>query len=122
MANEIQLTTTMIVTNGYFKWTFQPGTIQITQAALGGHASIVSVGTAEEDMTFGDVVTPGLICLRNTDTTNFVTYGPKSGGSMILFGKLKPGESTVLRLGASVTWRWKADTAACKVEIVCLED
>lgn len=85
----------------------------------------VNVGTSEEDFAVGDVGTPGLLWLRNLDTTNFVTWGPKATGAMVLMGKLLPtadsnhqSPPTILYVATAVTLRWIADTAACDVEAV----
>lgn len=122
MANEIQLTTKLILANGYYSEKFDPGTINITQTTIGGYGAVVSVGSgAEEDLLFGDVATPTFVALRNLDTTNYVTYGPKSAGVMVLFGKIMPGHTAIFYLGASVTLRWIANTATCKVKVLVLE-
>jgi hypothetical protein len=115
MSAEIKMTVGLTVTKGFFYDTVKQETLSIDQTTQGGQLAVVSVGTAEEDLAYGDVVTPALVYLKNLDTTNFVTYGPKSAGNMILFGKILPGEVAILRLGAAVVFRWKADTGAVKV-------
>lgn len=122
MANEITLRTMLSVLNGNLKSKLEPGDIRINQTTKRLHAPVVSVGTSEEDLSFGDLVTPGLVMLRNLDAANFVTYGPKSGGSMVAFGKIKAGETAIVRLSGSVTWRWVADTGACLVQVFALDD
>ena len=82
----------------------------------GGNPGFVSIGTSEEDIAFGDV-TPRFIMIENLDATNFVKYGPKSGGSMVLLGRVSPGGMAPFELGAGVTLRMVADTAACNVRI-----
>jgi len=122
MANEITVTTRVSISNGNFKQKFDPGTVQIDQAAIGGHSPVVIVGhAAEEDLALGDLSTPGLVALRNLDATNFVKYGPKDG-TMVEFSRIKAGETAVFRLGSSVTLRWQADTADVKVQVMALED
>lgn len=115
MADEISASISVRVVNGDFTDVVSPGTVEIDQVASGYAGGIVSVGTSEEDLAVGDVTSPGLLYLRNLDATNFVTYGPKST-NMVAFGKLMPGEFAFLRLDPTVTLRWKADTAAVKVE------
>ena len=122
MANEIQTTLNVAVVNGNFRQTFAPGTIQITQAAQGAYSPIVSVGTSEEDLTTGDIGTLGILCLRNLDATNYVQWGPKSAGTMVVAGRVKPGEVAYLRLEPGVTLRWIANTAAVKMQVMLLEN
>lgn len=122
MADEIKVTLGVTYVNGNLKDTIQSETISIDQTTRGFHGSVVSVGTSEEDLTLGDIATTtaNLLYMKNLDATNFVKYGPKDT-TMTEFGRLLAGESTWLRLGASVTLRWVADTAACKVLVKAYE-
>lgn len=86
-----------------------------------------NVGTSEEDMSFGDVGTPGFLFLRNMDLTNYVTWGKKISGAMEAVGILQPNLSasiavvpTILYLASTVTIRAIAHTAACDVEVMVL--
>lgn len=122
MASEIQATFGLSVVNGTFKDALNRETYLVNEAAIGGDSLVVSVGTSEQDLAFPDVSTLGYAYLRNTDPTNFITYGPKSGGSMVLFGKLKAGEFAWVRLAPGITFRAKADTAACKLFMKVYQD
>lgn len=121
MADEIKLTIQGSLTNGKLSETFAPGQISITQTTQGSHGSTVSVGTSEEDLSVGDISTLGLLFLRNLDSTNYVTYGPKSAGAMVAMGRIKAGEVAALRLEPGITLRWQANTAAVKVKVLLLE-
>jgi hypothetical protein len=122
MSNEISYNTRFVVANGSMSRTVDYGTLRDDQAAIGCHSSVVSVGSgAEEDMPTGDLATPGWVVLRNLDSTNYVTYGPKSGGVMVPFGKIAAGDCHRFYLAGSVTMRWQANTAACKVDISIFE-
>ena len=121
MANEITVSLRAKVVNGNLTNEFNPGTLQITQAAQGMYAPVVAVGTSEEDLLSPDVATPGIMCLRNLDATNYVDWGPKSGGSMVAVGRLKAGEVALIRIGSSVTIRWVANTASVKVQVWMLD-
>lgn len=122
MADELQITLGVSFTNGKLTDTVTSATTKITQNTQGFHGTVVSVGTSEEDLSLGDIGTNGYVYLKNLDAANFVKYGPKSGGSMIEFGRLKAGEVSVLRLASGVTWRWVADTAAVKVLVKAYEN
>lgn len=122
MANEISLTVNMQVSNGNFRTSFTPGTIQVDQAAIGGHMPIVSVGTTEEVLGFGDIGTLGYMALRNLDGTNYVDIGPESGGAMVPIIRLEAGNVAVMRLKPGITVRAQANTAAVKLQVVALED
>ena len=123
MANEIKVTASMSCTNGNLILPTVGGSQQnITQTTLGGGGpGYLSIGTAEEDVAFTDVGTLGWVWMKNLDATNYITFGPKSAGSMVVFGRLKPGESIVMRLEPGITLRMLANTAACKLQIHGLE-
>lgn len=123
MANEIILTVAAQVVNGSFRDTFQPGQLQIDQAAIGrgGYTQLIGYA-AEEVVDFGDVSTNGLLILRNLDDTNYVTYGPEDSGAMVVFGKLKPGEVAILRVAPTVVMRAQADTADVLLDVRLYED
>ena len=122
MANEITASVNVTVVNGSFRQAFQPASKQITQSAIGGHITVWNVGTSEEDLATGDVSTLGVMGLLNTDSTNYVQIGPKSGGAMVPAMRLKPGEPNFIRCEPGVTWRAIANTAACKVLVWLLEN
>lgn len=123
MANEIQIQQRVTVRKGHFNKTWDPPVAQVDQAGDGGFGATLSIGTSEEAITFTDVGTYGILCMQNLDDTNFVTYGPTSGGAMVVMGRLNPGgEPQILRLEPGITLRMKADTAACDVELLLLED
>lgn len=122
MADELKLTLASRLTNGAFKDNFDPGLISIDQAAVGAHRPIQVIGTAEEVIGAGDVGTLGWCILQNLDDTNYVDWGPESGGSMVAIGRLEPGEWAAFRLKPGIVLRGQADTASCKVDVRIYED
>lgn len=123
MANEITESVALILNNVDLKLQFPMETKTITQSTALAYVDTIAVSSgAESDVPVGSVTTPGRVVLKNIDPTNFVKAGPKSGGSMIEAVRLKPGEHTAIRIAPSVTWRWIADTASCKVLIFMLND
>lgn len=113
MANEITINISGTLSNGSLADTFSDSD-QITQTTQGASQGVVSVTTSEADLSLGSVAS-GLIILKNLDATNYVKYGPKSGGAMIEFGRLEPGQVNLVRLPSGVTLRWIANSATCKV-------
>ena len=125
MANEIKVTAKMSCTNGNFIVPALGSSEQsITQTTLGGGVpGYVSIGTgAEEDIVTTDVGTLGWVWMKNLDSTNYIQWGPKSGGVMVPVGRLKAGEAVVLRLEPGITLRMTANTGACKLQIIVLEN
>ena len=122
MSNEITVSINVTCINGTLRTFFQPATKQISQVALGEHSTTWNIGTSEEDLATGDISTMGVLGLINTDSTNYVQIGPKSGGAMVPAMRLKPGEPNFIRCEPGVTWRAVANTAACKVKVWLLEN
>ena len=123
MSNEITLRASMKVVNGNLEIPLLGSSqFQDDQTnARGGQPGTATIGTSEEDVSFGDLTAPGWVWLVNLDDTNYVKYGPKSGAAMVLFGEIYPGKRALFFLGASVTLRMVADTAACDVMIVAAD-
>lgn len=122
MAGTIALRQSLELENGTHKESWDPGLLRLTQTGQGAHGPVVGVGTSEEVIDLGDVATPGFCVLQNLDDTNYVTWGPESGGAMVAAGRIKAGETAVLRLDPSATYRWQANTAECLVKLLALED
>lgn len=123
MANEITLNLSALIVNGNYRDTFDVnGQIVIDQANAGADGGIVEIATAETTISLTRLTTEGLLFMRNLDGTNFIEFGPDSGGSMVAIGKLKPGEIALFRLKPGVTLKAQADTAACDLYVKCLED
>lgn len=117
MADEIRVSASFNISKGNFKQNFPLGPVVDDQTGTGGGApGTVSIGTSEEDISFGDIV-PGYVIIQNNDATNYVTYGPKSAGAMVLFGRINPGQFAIFYLGSGVTIRAIANTAAVELNI-----
>lgn len=121
--NEIQASCSLRVTNGHLKANLTTGTVNIAQAVAKGPApGCVNVGTTEEVISFAELTTLGLILIINLDTTNYVQFGPESAGAMVAAVRLNPGEPNLFRLEPGVTYRAKADTAACNVQFMAFNN
>jgi len=123
MANEITLRIRMQLSNGNLKEDANPGNLSVDQTTQGSNGGVLIIGqAAEETISFTDITSEGYLYLRNLDGTNYIKYGPDSGGSMVDFGKLKAGECAVLRLYPGLTLKAQADTADCKLQYLLLDD
>jgi hypothetical protein len=125
MANEITATVKFKLVNGDLIVPFDLGTKRITQTTQGAFADTVTVSTSEQDLSLptNSTVTAaiqGVFGVMNLDATNYVKYGPKSGGAMVEFGRLYPGVPQVVELAPSITLRWIAIGGACRVLFVLL--
>ena len=84
---------------------------------------IFSIGTSAEDINLGDVGTPGWVFLKNLDATNHIEGGYDTTRLDLneAVTKAEPGEFTLTRWGAA-TVTLRADTAACRVRVLIVED
>lgn len=80
---------------------------------------VQNIGIIEEELTLiSGMGTLGYVYLHNLDATNFVTIGSVTAQLGI---KIKPGEIAVFRTSGAGIFI-KADTAACDVEYIIIED
>jgi len=126
MANEIKVTKSVVYENGTLKWQYSPGTINLPQATKGFHVQTITATTAEADVAFSGLGTPGLCLLRNLESTTTgktLNYGWKSStGGLVKYGKLTPKDLGQVRYGTSdMVIRYKAASGTLQVEIIHFE-
>ena len=121
MADEITITSKLKVVNGNHEIKVQPTSHSFDQSAVGEYDQVHNIGTTEESVTsFGDITTEGFCYLRNLDATNYVQWGYSTG---VYGGRMEAGEPAgPLRLEPGADLFFKANTAACNVRIVVIED
>lgn len=126
MSNEIKLICQMLYSKGLADKKFQPNQIQLDQTTQGAHCPIVTVNSsAYELIPKGDVGTPGIFVGRNLDTSNYVTVAvTTSSGSTAVhpFAKIEAKEPFLFRWANSMHLKWKANSAAVKIDMQLLED
>lgn len=122
MAGTIRPTFSATVINDPFRDSIIESGVTVAQANIGKGGSVQIIGTAEEVVNFGDIVTEGYIYLKNVDATNYVTWGPEDTGALVVIGKLKPGEFAWFRVAPGVVMRAQADTADVKLDVRLYED
>lgn len=116
MANEISVTGSISLSNTNIEITKSFSDL-VTQTTERYHASVQTIGTTEEALTIGDISTIGYGIFHNADTTNFIELGLTGSYTV----KLKAGEWAIFRLDSNAPYA-KADTAACKLEYILLEE
>lgn len=126
MANEFKLSKSLVYENGTLKHTYNPGTINLPQAAKGIHVQTISATTAEADVAFTGLGTPGLCILQNLESTTTGktwNYGWKSStGGLVKYGKLTPKDVGQVRYGTSdMVIRAKAASGTLQVLVIHFE-
>lgn len=126
MANTLNLVVSARWTQGNLSDMFAPTLSDLTlntQAQAGG---VQSIGTAEENLSAGDIATNGMLFLLNLDATNYVQWGMSDAGTMKAVGRMKGGltaaSCALLYVEPGVAVRLKANTAACNVFYKWLND
>ena len=118
MADEFTTTFTMSLSNGEIADSISVRFGKYDQSAEGYSSGTFTVGTSEEAISFNsDISSEGFLFIRNADDTNWVEYGPESGGVMVSFGKILAQEWSWLRLKPAVVLRMKANSAPVRVEL-----
>lgn len=102
-----------------------PGTStkQLTMTGDDMISSTVNVTAAAggQQITWGGISgAPGVVCIKNLDAANFVTFAGQTGFTDVLQIKLLAGESAIFYPASATLWA-KADTAAVNVLIVAVE-
>lgn len=122
MANEITIQSNIAVSNGGLSTDTKQASYRVNQTTAAIHDAVHTITTTEAALSFPTITTKGYLWLKNLDSTNFVTFGPESGGAMVPFIKLAAGETAgPMEIASGVTIRADADTASCKVRVVLTE-
>jgi len=120
MANEITLSASLAYSEGDVAASLAFTGLQFDVTGNKVVHTVQSVAiTTDEPLVHGDVGTPGYIIIKNHDDANFVSLSDADGTTACV--KIKAGEVAMFRL-ASADPYIVADTAACIVEYLLIED
>ena len=95
--------------------------VQFRADAIAGaryNKTLQNVGTSWEAVEIGDLVKTWML-IRNLDDTNFVSWGKSVADATELIRI--PPETAVLFYSVAAAPAFKADTAACDIEIIGVE-
>ncbi len=118
MANELNISVSL---------SFRKGGASVDRAESGSFTvtgdafshEVQEVGTSEEQLAQGaDLGTPGIVFIKNLNATYYVEIGSTTGVYDI---KIKAGEFALYRHNSATIFA-KANTAACLVEYIIVED
>ncbi|MDB4403275.1 hypothetical protein N9204_00405 [bacterium] len=118
MANEITVSAYLKVDDGTYSRATSTGNAQfdLTTSDVVAAGEIQTIGTTYEEITVGDVTTPGWSFFKNLDATNYVEIGIEhSGTTFVAFAKLEPGEFFPVPLAGGSIYA-KADTASVRIQ------
>lgn len=122
MANEITVSMALRVRNGNADESFSVNAVQSDQATQGSVGGIVSIGTAAETISLGEVTTAGYAAFRNLSTatagTAYIALGAYDGTNLHEFVQLRRGQPAVLPLTGGVTVGAKAYGSALPLRYI----
>lgn len=110
MANELALTGTVRYQKSGVDELFNYSqAVDVSGSALS--RQVLFIGTAEEQVSMGDVTSPGYVVAFNLDSTNYVQLGATTGDYCI---RLKAGQRAIFPLEGTTLFA-KANVAQCSV-------
>lgn len=122
MANEVNVSMSLRVKNGNADESFSVSGVQSDQATQGSVGGIVSIGTAVETITLGEVTTAGYAAFRNLSTatagTAYIALGAYVGTNLHEFVQLRRGQPAVFPLTGNVTVGAKAYGSALPLRYI----
>jgi hypothetical protein len=123
MANEITVGASLSVVKGTFSESRSVSGKKVTMTGTNATKQVQNIGTSAENLSFGsDIGNLGYAFLRNLDATNYLEIGRDVSGTFYPTITLKASEFALVRLTPGVTYQAKANTAACDLEALALED
>jgi hypothetical protein len=121
MAKELTAAGRLLFDDGDTRVEFNKGVLTIDSTGKQVVHHIQSIGTSEEALDVGDITTLGWIIFFNRDKTNYVEIRPGSGLADLL--RIEKREvSGPMRLAQDATLYAIANTAACELEYLLIED
>jgi hypothetical protein len=115
MADEIKASLVLSVANGNYADRFSASGVSVDQTAQVGAAGVVTVGTAVQTLSLGNVTTAGYAAFRNLSTatsgTHAVFIGSYDGTNNQEVVKLQRGMAAVLPLVPTITIGVRAVTS-----------
>lgn len=121
MANEISLKVDGQLNNGSVKVKWDTGTLSATQANARSFHDQQTIATTDTALDFGSLTQPGYVRLRNLDPTNYIEAGPDAAGMVPAIRLMPQGPEQVIFIAPGSTWKAKANSADCKLDISALD-
>jgi hypothetical protein len=124
MANEITVTTqlgfTKTIGGASVSVSRIPASFNLTMTGNYYVYQMQNVATSAEALYKGDITTPGMLLIRNTDDTNYVEVGYDDSGFKPLVRLLPNGKWNLFYL-TQATPQVQANTGACLIEYFLIE-
>ena len=120
MANEVTVSASVRFRKGKVNVELPKAGLQFDVAGSKFVNRVQTIGTSEEAIGLGDVGTVGWFIGVNNDKTNYLEIRPNTGVADLI--RMEPGEPALFRLAQDAVPYAIANTAACDLEYVLIED
>lgn len=121
MANEIRITGSLSVANGFLDQDIRPSQTSITQNSVGAGGGVFAATTTAAAISTGTATTCGYAFFRNVSASGDAYLGTLTGASFVQFATLKPGEYAIIRLGTNSPTA-KSSTGTVNIQYLILAD
>jgi hypothetical protein len=122
MSSELRATFSLDVTKS--NWNVNVPSISLTDDVSSNVAYSATwvIGTSYETLSIGDVSasSQSYLYLRNLDATNYVQIAVDDAGTATPFCRLTAGAFAFFKSDLSCTFKGKANTAPCNVQVLLL--
>lgn len=126
MANEVSVSLSLRVRKGNADESFAANAVLSDQATQGSVGGILSIGTAVETITLGEVSSVGFAAFRNLSTatagTAYIAIGSYDGTNLHEFAHLKRGQPAVVPLRANIVLAAKSYSTALPLRYVVFSE
>lgn len=123
MANEITITDSIKLANNTLVDNIPTNTLSVNQNTAGFLAQVLTVTNTQTNLNLALITTLGFIRLQNLSVgVNFIQWGPISGATWNILGRMYSGEKATLRLEPGTTVRVVANTNSCSMLVKCYND
>lgn len=99
---------------------FPAGTTSYDSSTALADKVVKSIPTSDTSLTAllpNTATIEGVLYVKNLDATNYVKFGPTSGGAIVPMVRVNPGKAAFIPLEPGLTLRAQANVGACKCDI-----
>ena len=121
MAASLQVNASMTLTDTGVNESSNPGTKTITPTTSNNQSGVFPVPTSAAAIPLGGIA-PGYAQITNLDVTNYVEVGVQVAATFYPLTRLNAGEPQVWRMAQGITPYWRANTSACLVQKIILQN
>lgn len=121
MADEIKVSSYFQRTKTGLSFNSPSRTFRDDQAGDGVYSAEITLLHTAASILTSMLTTDGWCCIENLDPTNYIVFGPYTGGTLYPVGQVPAGGHVVFKLDPTYTLGYQANSASCDVRITVLD-